>query len=133
MQDKSKLFVNGTPKYIACYEAKRNPTGDRFTVVYTHTNWYDPENKDKVFYIAMSEHPAHPQGFGQHRESWAWRFYPRGSRITFEELPVDCQRVVITDYCNLWGIGQFELHTEGGQVRVRNVFEIKMGHSHKYH
>jgi hypothetical protein len=125
MKDKANLFVNGVPKYIVCYEMKRNPTYDRFTVVYTHTNWYDPENKGRVFYRGMSAHPTHPQGFGQHGEAWGWQFSPRGSRITFAELLVDCQRVVIADYCSLWGIEQYEIYTEGDQARVNNGFEIQ--------
>jgi hypothetical protein len=32
------FFKDGAPKYVRCYEKKRNPTIDRFTVVFCHAS-----------------------------------------------------------------------------------------------
>jgi hypothetical protein len=96
-------FIDGIPKYIACYEQKKNPAFDRFTVVFTHLNWigYLP---GRIEYRAMSAHPYHPQGFGQRGEAERGRFRPGGSRIEFTSLPEDCQRLIRNDYAEMWGL-----------------------------
>jgi hypothetical protein len=65
---------------------------DRYTVYYEgrgtfDTIWYDCR--------AMSEHPFHPQGFGQYGYGKPGRH--NGKKITFEELPEDCQKLVLQD------------------------------------
>lgn len=76
-------------------EGSRHGTFDRYTVV------FDPEGegRDRVFpYLAMSAHPFHPQGFGQHGEARHRVTRGPGERcIDFEELPEDCQRAVRQD------------------------------------
>ena len=42
--------------------------------------------------LAMSEHPFHPQGFGQHSSGTLGKH--NGKRITFNQLPPDCQKLV---------------------------------------
>jgi hypothetical protein len=44
---KERLFKeDGAPRFIRCYETKRNPTIDRFTVVFTRANaWGGKECK----------------------------------------------------------------------------------------
>ena len=47
-------------------------------------------------YLAASEHPFHPQGFGQHgesKESLTGRHL--GKRITFDECPPDVQKFIL--------------------------------------
>lgn len=94
-----ELMPNGIPKYIRCYD-NGGETFDRYTVVYSRTN-------DGVcHYVGMSEHPFHPQGFGQHGEDKAIIDRPRyshlGKKISFEELPKDCKKLVLLDYKDFW-------------------------------
>jgi hypothetical protein len=44
---------------------------------------------------AMSVHPQHPQGFGQWSSGNIGKH--NGKKITFEELPEDCQKLVLQD------------------------------------
>jgi hypothetical protein len=69
-------------------------------------------------YLAMNAAPFHPQGFGQHGETRdhpcdvnRWGFAPMvgrkchlGRRIPFADLPEDCRKLVLRDYCELWGL-----------------------------
>jgi hypothetical protein len=65
----------------------------------------------------MSALPFHPQGFGQHGESeqhidvnkWGyapamWRKNHLGTRIPFDVLPADCQKLVMQDYKAIWNL-----------------------------
>jgi hypothetical protein len=65
-------------------------TLDRYEVV------YDAYCGDGLYEgVGMSEHPFHPQGFGQHGEVKPGRHL--GKRIKFEDLPADCQKLVMSD------------------------------------
>ena len=72
-----------------------NKTYDRYTAVFTE------KINDEFVYLAMSDHPFHPQGFGQH----GFSRYPidrptskhLGKRIKFEALPIDCQKLVLEE------------------------------------
>jgi len=69
-------------------------TFDQFTVVYMNSpaHW----QHDGIFQcLGMSEHPTHPQGFGQHGTATPGRHL--GKMIKFEQLPVDCQNLVLYD------------------------------------
>jgi hypothetical protein len=74
---------------------------DRYTVVFL-----DEEKGGRVSYLAMSERPFHPQGFGQYGEMhlYAVAYKGRGGafskRIKFSDLPADCQKAVIQDLKN---------------------------------
>ncbi len=87
--------VNGHK--ISVWESKN--CFDKFTVVYLD----EIDNRGKVQYIGMSEHPFYPQGFGQHGEMEinAVQYKGRGGcfdkRINFADLPADCQKAVIKD------------------------------------
>lgn len=53
----------------------------------------------------MSSMPFHPQGFGQHGEIEDPRGGKHlGKRIKFAELPEDCQKLVVSDYKDIWSI-----------------------------
>lgn len=99
------LMPFGRPRYIRCYD-NGGKTFDRFTVVYTGR--YRHKTGGSFLYVGMSEHPFHPQGFGQHGESHTQIDYPSGThlgkRIPFTALPPDCQKLVLRDYQDLWGI-----------------------------
>lgn len=65
---------------------------DRYTVVFLD----QPELKKGIYAaLAMNAHPFDPQGFGQHTTAMVGRHL--GKKITFEELPPDCQKLVRQD------------------------------------
>ncbi len=65
---------------------------DRYTVVYLD----QPENQPRTYAArGMSEYPFHPQGFGQYCTTMPGRHL--GKRIKFEDLPKDCQKLVLQD------------------------------------
>lgn len=63
---------------------------DRFTAVYL-------DNPDGIGYMArgMSERPCSPLGFGQ--MCVAMDGPHLGKNISFKDLPIDCQKLVIND------------------------------------
>ena len=99
----ARLLPNGIPRYIRCYDSGENGSFDRYTVCYTgnyrgKTDWFQ--------YVGMSTYPFHPQGFGQHGESETQIDRPTyghlGKKIKFEDLPQDCQKLVLQDYKEIW-------------------------------
>lgn len=63
---------------------------DRYTAVFIHK----PCFKSKKFdCLGMSEHPFHPQGVGQMTSGQDGEHL--GRRITFQDLPQDCQRLLV--------------------------------------
>jgi len=99
-----KFMPNGIPKNVRVYD-NGGESFDRYTVVFTGN--YKGRN-GICNYLAMSEHPTHPQGFGQHGDSPQVIDKPTyghlGKKITFNDLPPDCQKVVIADYKDYWQI-----------------------------
>ena len=63
---------------------------DRFTVYYREYN-------ANGYYTAraMSEHPFRPDGFGQMTSGMMGKH--NGKRVTFDDLPIDCQKLVKMD------------------------------------
>jgi hypothetical protein len=110
------LMPNGNPKYIRAYDNGGVDNGgsvDRYTVVYTGKY----RGKGQFQHVGMSASPFHPQGVGMHGESPQQvdvnksGFAPAmgrknhlGKRIPFVELPPDCQKLVLSDYRNIWGL-----------------------------
>lgn len=91
---------DGSPRWIRCYD-NGGETFDRYTVVFT---------RGKRCYLGMSQHPAHPQGYGMHGE-WPKGEAPidrlggyshLGKKIKFSDLPEDCQKAVNNTYGALW-------------------------------
>lgn len=114
------LMPNGIPKYIRAYD-NGGESCDRYTVVYTGkyrtlgVKRGGPRVMGWFQYVSMSASPFHPQGFGQHGEHSQqidvnkWGFAPAmgrknhlGTRISFTQLPPDCQKLVISDYKAIW-------------------------------
>jgi hypothetical protein len=96
---------DGSPKYLRCYEVKRNPTIDRFTVVFERASCFmGKDYTGRVYYVGASENPAHPLGFYQHGEAWSWEFHAPGSRVAFSSLPLKLQEVVMNEYRDLWEV-----------------------------
>ena len=104
-----RLIPNGTPRYIRCYD-NEGKTFDRYTVVFTGN--YKKDFRTFV-YVAMSCNPFHPQGFGQHGESENTpidrpTYSHLGKKITFNDLPEDCKKLVVQDYKGIWEIGDLK-------------------------
>jgi hypothetical protein len=115
---KERLIPNGVPKYVRIYDNGGTDVEggsiDRYTVVFTGkyrgNGWFQ--------HIGMSGAPYHPQGFCCHGEDetqidapqgWApaiGRKCYLGKRIHFSELNEDCKKVVISDYSDIWQLGE---------------------------
>lgn len=65
---------------------------DRFTAVYMDRPEYKPGT---YFARGMSEHPFHPQGFGQCCTAMPGKHL--GKRIKFENCPPDVQKCILQD------------------------------------
>lgn len=111
---KDRLLPDGIPKYVRIYD-NGGDTFDRYTCVYTGN--YTHKTGRQHWYVGMSTFPFHPQGFGQHGESHiqidvnksGWppmvgRKNHLGKRITFNDLPEDCKKLVLQDYVDLWDL-----------------------------
>ncbi len=95
--------ADGTPHYVRCYD-NGGESFDRYTVVFTGR--YRRKTGGAFWYVGMSSHPFHPQGFGQHGESDRQIDQPAyshlGKRIPFATLPDDCRTLVTRTYRDLW-------------------------------
>jgi hypothetical protein len=105
-----RLMPDGIPRWIRCYDGG-DSTADRYAVIFTKgASWGGEAMRGRLAFRGMSAHPTHPQGFGQWGEAPAYcdgkpamreRF---GKRIAFQALPPDCQRLVLSDYRDIWGL-----------------------------
>lgn len=109
----------GIPRYIRIYD-NGGETFDRYTCLFTGRagTYRTPDGERWGQYRGMSADPCHPQGFGQwgeikggHNDTDRWGYPPTlgrschlGKRIPFAELPEPCQRLVVSDYMDLWSI-----------------------------
>jgi hypothetical protein len=85
---------------IRCYD-NGGRSADRYTVVYSGKPYATGQ------YVGMSENPFHPQGVGMHGESrqpidnrgygQKGGYAHLGKSITFDDLPPDCQKLVMAD------------------------------------
>jgi len=129
---KERIMPNGIPRWVRIYDNGgtdvKNGTCDRYTVVYTG-NYneigkpkHSPHTISPHLYVGMSSNPFHPQGICQHGEElhqsidtlspskqYVWppaigRKCHLGLRISFSKLPVDCQKLVLQDYKEIWDI-----------------------------
>lgn len=67
-------------------------TWDRYTAVYLD----EPQNSFNIFAArAMSSKPFSPQGFGQYCTATPGRHL--GKLVKFEDLPQDCQKLIMQD------------------------------------
>ena len=119
------LLPDGKPKWIRVYDNggvdAPNGSGDRYSVLFTGR--YRHNTGGEFWLTAMSGAPYHPQGICLHngypyqcdtigKSGRPWEVFPPavgrrchlGKRIRFDDLPADCQRVVLDDYCELWSL-----------------------------
>lgn len=113
LERKNNLLPDGKPRYIRCYD-NNGETADRYTVIFTGRYTY--KTGGAFWNLAMSANPFDPQGIGQHGESEDIIDYPSykhlGKKIKFENLPEDCQKLVLSDYVYLWDIKDHPYYTE---------------------
>lgn len=89
------MKLKSVARLIKCYD-NDGKTFDRYTVLYLCTRSDYPTYGQYTYdCLCMSEHPTHPQGFGQHVEAKNGKHL--GTKIKFENLPVDCQNLVLSD------------------------------------
>ena len=69
---------------------------DRYTIVFKAKRYRGALYWE---YVGASEHPFHPQGFGQHGESYEKIEGPHlGKRITFEQCPPGVQAFILQQF-----------------------------------
>jgi hypothetical protein len=100
------FFRDGAPKYVRCYEKKKDPPLDRYTIVFCHASKFMGRDFiGRVYYVSANGIPTHPSmGIYQHGEAWQGEFCPCGSRITWRDMPEKLQKAVLAEYCDLWGV-----------------------------
>jgi hypothetical protein len=79
------------PKNVRAAYDNGGKTYDRYTIVYNEP----PRIKDGArFYecFGASDHPTHPQGFGQHSECMLGRHL--GRKVPWLEIPEEVRRVI---------------------------------------
>lgn len=151
----NRLMPGGVPRYIRCWDT--GDEGDRYTVVYCgrYRTLGLPRHADRgqwgwFQYVGMNETPSDPlYGICQHGESpnvidcpQGWteqigrrcRFNPAlGRRIRFEDLPAACRKVVVDDYCELWGLPKQSLKFRDvvrGLINVESMDDRMLGSIH---
>lgn len=97
------LYPNNVPKKVRCYD-NGGETLDRYTVVFTGN--YTHNTSGEHWYLGMSPNPF--VGIGTHGSSPTQIDTPRyshlGKKITFDDLPEQCQQCVKQTYLHLWSI-----------------------------
>jgi hypothetical protein len=81
-------------KIHSIYDDGPDGNYDRYTVYYKGRGTVDRINGTRMC-VGMSAAPFHPQGFGQHCYGKIGKH--NGKRIMFDQLPKDCQRLVMRD------------------------------------
>ncbi len=94
MSIKNTILVNGKRKVCRIYDTGSDGAFDRYTVAF---KGYRAEGYGMVYpYLASSENPFHPQGFGMHCESKEFLTGKHlGKRVNFDSLPADVQRFIL--------------------------------------
>lgn len=103
LERRNQLMPNGIPRYIRCYD-NGGITADRYTIVYTGR--YRKSRNDDFIYFGSSTDPYHPQGIGQHGFCKSLIDRPAykhlGKPVTFESLPNQVKKAVLSDYEGIW-------------------------------
>jgi hypothetical protein len=112
------LLPNGTPRYVRVYD-NGGTSADRYAVIFSGK--YTHKTAKQHWLLGMSENPFWPQGVCLHSQypyqcdalngKWPPAVGKRchlGTRISFSDLPSDCQKVTMKDYCYLWDLPALE-------------------------
>lgn len=98
------MFLKGEPRECVCLDIlkkkikaiyDRRQAVDRYTVYFSDRKAWGISTPKIYPCVCMSADPFHPQGVGQHSSGMLGQH--NGRKIKFEELPEDCQRLVIQD------------------------------------
>ena len=81
---------------IKCYD-NGGRTFDRYTIVYLDYPERSDYTRNTFQAVGCSEHPFHPQGFGQHTCCEAGLHL--GEEVEFDTLPEDVKKLVHSDLC----------------------------------
>ena len=94
MRIKNTILVNGKRKVCRVFDTGPDGTFDRYTVAF---KGYRVQGYGMCYpYLASSENPFHPQGFGQHGESREFLTGKHlGKRVSFESLPEQVQEFIL--------------------------------------
>jgi len=94
MRVPNTLMVGPKRKVCRIFDVGPDGSWDRYTIAF---KGYRNNNGPMVYpYIAASDHPFHPQGFGQHGENHSFLTGRHlGKRITFEACPPDVQKFIL--------------------------------------
>ena len=89
---KNTILVNGKRKVCRIFDIG-DTVADRYTIAFK--GYYD--QCAMIYpYLASSENPYHPQGFGQYGESRQFITGKQlGKRVSFESLPGPVQRFIL--------------------------------------
>lgn len=92
---KNTITVNGKRKTCRIFDAGEQ-YADRYTIAF---RGYRVKGYGMVYpYLASGNAPFHPQGFGQHGESRGFMSGRHlGKRRTFESLPADVRRFILSN------------------------------------
>ena len=94
---------DGSPQHLQVYQAKRDPTIDCITIVFTHASDF-MRSKDwlgRVYYVGSC---TTGNAFYQHGEAMRHCFRPGGSRIKWTDIAPELRVKIIAEYEGLWGI-----------------------------
>jgi len=105
-------LVNGEriPIKIRCYDGD---FFDRYTIVFTGNF---PGRGGRCYYLASSEFPFHPQGFGQHGESPDIIDRPKyshlGNKVKYSDLPEQVKKFICQEYEDFWNLPGYATRKE---------------------
>lgn len=89
---KNTISVNGKRKICRIFD--KPEYADRYTIAFR--GYRDPVFGMTYPYLASSNRPFHPQGFGQHGESREFLTGRHlGKRVSFESLPDQVQQFIL--------------------------------------
>ena len=91
---KNTIMLEGKRKVCRIFDTGPDGTFDRYTIAF---KGYRMEGYGMVYpYLASSDNPFHPQGFGQHGESKEFITGKHlGKRVALDSLPADVQRFIL--------------------------------------
>ncbi len=92
----AQRWLEGAPKALLAVYDSGGKSFDRYTALYGAPLW-EPSMGRTVPFRGMSEHPSHPQGFGQWGEMQSGDRAALGRKVRFADLPADVKRCIIAD------------------------------------
>ena len=93
---KNTIMVNGKRKVCRIFDTGPDGAVDRYTIAF---KGYRLQSYGMVYpYLASSDYPFHPQGFGQHSESKEFLTGKHlGKRVRFDSLPESVKRFILVN------------------------------------